>query len=248
MEGKEGELPIVTLDTPRDELTVHLERAVLVSVALPDRPWITADPLEELEGLAITAGANVVAKLQQRRQAIIPGTYIGKGKLAELQEQATAADVDVIIFDNDLSPAQVRNLEKATQVKVLDRSELILDIFATRARSMEARLQVELAQLEYSLPRLRQMWSHLSRYTGGIGLRGPGETQLEEDRRLVDQRIRDLKSRLREVQARKEREVRSRREEHTVSLVGYTNAGKSTLMNALTGAGVLAENTLFSTL
>ncbi|HYV37981.1 MAG TPA: GTPase HflX, partial [Gemmataceae bacterium] len=136
----------------------------------------------------------------------------------------------------------------ATNVKVLDRSELILDIFATRARSVEARLQVELAQLEYSLPRLRKMWTHLKSYTGGIGLRGPGETQLEEDRRLVALRIRDLKHRLAEVQARKAREVRSRFEEHTVSLVGYTNAGKSTLMNALTGAGVLAEDKLFSTL
>src|SRR5262249_45358443 len=152
-----------------------------------------------------------------------------------------AADADVIIFDNDLSPGQVRSLEKATNIKVLDRSELILDIFATRARSMEARLQVELAQLEYSLPRLRQMWSHLGRITGGIRTRGPGETQLEEDRRLVDQRVRDLKARLVEVQARKQREVRSRAEEHTVSLVGYTNAGKSTLMNALTGAGVYVE-------
>src|SRR5262249_10286899 len=145
---------------------------------------------------------------------------------------------DVVIFDNDLTPGQVRNLEKATGVKVLDRSELILDIFATRARSVEARLQVELAQLEYALPRLRRMWTHLSRYSGGSGLRGPGETQLEEDRRLVALRIRDLKARLAEVQARKQREVRSRAEEHTVSLVGYTNAGKSTLMNALTGAGV----------
>src|SRR5262249_52020368 len=148
----------------------------------------------------------------------------------------TVTDADVIIFDNDLSPAQIRSLERATGVKVLDRSELILDIFATRARSMEARLQVELAQLEYALPRLRQMWSHLSRIEGGIGMRGPGETQLEEDRRLVDARIRDLKSKLTVVQARKEREVKSRNEEHTVSLVGYTNAGKSTLMNALTGA------------
>src|SRR6185437_8050963 len=131
-------------------------------------------------------------------------------KLEELQEQVLATDADVIIFDNDLSPAQVRNLEKATRCKVLDRSELILDIFATRARSVEARLQVELAQLEYALPRLRQMWSHLGRAAGGIGTRGPGETQLEEDRRLVDHRIRDLKHRLVEVQARKEREVRSR--------------------------------------
>jgi GTPase len=238
----------VTLDITRDKLTVHQERALLVSVALPDRPWITSDPLEELEGLATTAGARVVGKLLQRRQSIIPATYIGKGKLAELQEQVVAGDADVIIFDNDLSPAQVRNLEKAAGVKVLDRSELILDIFATRARTSEARLQVELAQLEYALPRLRRMWTHLSRYTGGIGLRGPGETQLEEDRRLVDHRIRDLRQRLAEVQARKKREVGTRREEHTVSLVGYTNAGKSTLMNALTDAAVFVEDRLFSTL
>jgi GTP-binding protein HflX len=238
----------VTLDTTRDELTVHLERAFLVGVALPDRPWISEDPLEELRGLATTAGAIVVGGLCQRRERINPNSYIGKGKLAELQEQVQAADADVIIFDNDLSPGQVRNLEKATKLKVLDRSELILDIFATRARTAEARLQVELAQLEYALPRLRQMWSHLGRAAGGIGTRGPGETQLEEDRRLVDHRIRDLKARLVEVQARKEREVRSRREEHTVSLVGYTNAGKSTLMNALTGAGVYVEDQLFSTL
>jgi GTP-binding protein HflX len=238
----------VTLDTPRDELTVHSERAFLVSVALPERPWISDDPLDELRGLASTAGATVVGGLCQKRLEINPATYIGKGKLQELQEHVQANDADVVIFDNDLSPGQVRNLEKTTTVKVLDRSELILDIFATRARSVEARLQVELAQLEYSLPRLRKMWSHLGRISGGIGTRGPGETQLEEDRRLVDQRIRDLKTRLSEVQARKQREVQSRREEHTVSLVGYTNAGKSTLMNALTGAGVYVEDKLFSTL
>jgi GTP-binding protein HflX len=238
----------VALDTPRDELTVHRERAFLVSVDLPERPWIGTDPLDELRGLATTAGAIIVGSLVQRRPSIIPATYIGKGKLAKLQEQILATDADVVIFDNDLSPAQVRNLEKATSAKVIDRSELILDIFATRARSAESRLQVELAQLEYSLPRLRKMWTHLSRYKGGIGLRGPGETQLEEDRRLVGQRIRDLRLRLVEVQARKEREVRSRHEEQTVSLVGYTNAGKSTLMNALTGAGVYVEDKLFSTL
>jgi GTPase len=238
----------VSLDTPRDELTVSRERAFLVSVSLPARPFVGTDPLAELRGLASTAGARVVGGLLQRRQKIHTHSYIGKGKLAELQEQVEATDADVIIFDNDLSPGQIRNLEKATQVKVIDRSELILDIFATRARSTEARLQVELAQLEYALPRLRQMWSHLGRAAGGIGTRGPGETQLEEDRRLVDHRIRDLKLRLGEVQARKEREVRSRQEEYTVSLVGYTNAGKSTLMNALTGAGVYVEDKLFSTL
>jgi GTP-binding protein HflX len=238
----------VALDVPRDDLTVHKERAFLVSVALPKRPWISEDPLEELRGLATTAGAHVVGGLTQRRQNVIPGTYIGKGKLAELQQEVEANDADVIIFDNDLSPGQVRNLEKVTETKVLDRSELILDIFATRARTAEARLQVELAQLEYSLPRLKRMWTHLSRYKGGIGLRGPGETQLEEDRRLVSHRIQDLRARLAEVHARREREVRTRREEHTVSLVGYTNAGKSTLMNVLTGAGVYVEDKLFSTL
>ncbi len=217
-------------------------------MALPDRPWSGDDPLDELRSLATTAGALVVGGLCQRRLKINPATYIGKGKVQELTEQAEAVEADVIVFDNDLSPPQIRNLEKATKIKVLDRSELILDIFATRARTAEARLQVELAQLEYALPRLRQMWSHLGRAAAGIGTRGPGETQLEEDRRLVDLRIRDLKTRLHEVQARKEREVASRREEHTVSLVGYTNAGKSTLMNALTGAGVYVEDKLFSTL
>jgi GTPase len=239
----------VTLDTSRDELTVHLERAFLVSVALPERPWSGEDPLEELRGLATTAGAIVVGGICQRRQKIHTHSYIGKGKLDELVAAVQAADADVVVFDNDLSPAQVRNLEKATKVKVLDRSELILDIFATRARTAESRLQVELAQLEYAQPRLKNMWTHLSRLGGGgIGLRGPGETQLEEDRRIVGLRIRDLKQRLGEVQARKEREVRARREEHTVSLVGYTNAGKSSLMNALTGAGVYVEDKLFSTL
>jgi GTP-binding protein HflX len=191
----------------------------------------------------------VVGELTQKRQDIQLATYIGSGKLEELQGLVQATDADVVIFDNDLSPAQARNLERALQVKVLDRSEVILDIFATRAQTVESRLQVELAQLEYSMPRLKQMWTHLSRQgVGGIGLRGPGETQLEVDRRLVTTRIRDLKHKLAEVQARKEREVKSRGGEHTVSLVGYTNAGKSQLMNALTKAGVYVKNQLFSTL
>lgn len=236
------------MNDTREELTVHLEKAILVSVALPLRPWLGDDPLDELRGLATTAGAKVVGELLQKRDQVVPGTYIGKGKLDELQHLVESRDADVVVFDNDLSPGQVRNLEKATGVKVVDRSELILDIFATRARSVEARLQVELAQLEYALPRLKRMWTHLSRYKGGIGLRGPGETQLEEDRRLVGNRIRDLKERLAVVQARKAREVRSRSEEHTVSLVGYTNAGKSTLMNVLTGSELIARDQLFSTL
>lgn len=236
------------MNETRADMTVHLERAILVSVALPDRPFLGDDPLDELRGLAETAGARIVGELTQKRHDVVPGTYIGKGKLGELTEMVQAKDAEVIIFDNDLSPAQVRNLEKATTAKVIDRSELILDIFATRARTIESKLQVELAQLEYALPRLKRMWTHLSRYKGGIGLRGPGETQLEEDRRLVGLKIRDLKERLAHVQNRRQREVQSRYEEHTVSLVGYTNAGKSTLMNKLTGASVYVEDKLFSTL
>lgn len=239
------------MELTRTELSVRKERAVLVSVALPGRPWVGTDPLDELTGLAATAGAVIVGGLLQRLRQVHPATYVGKGKVAELTDLVKTTDADVVVFDNELSPAQVRNLEKATGVKVLDRSELILDIFASRARTHEARLAVELAQLEYSMPRLKQMWTHLSRQVGGgggIGTRGPGETQLEVDRRLVGNRIRDLKHRLGEVQARKQREVRTRGEERTVSLVGYTNAGKSTLLNALTGADVLAKDQLFSTL
>jgi GTP-binding protein HflX len=228
---------------------VAAERAVLVAVALDNRPFATHDPCDEIRGLAETAGATVAGELTQKRHTIHLGTYIGSGKVKELKDLVTAAEADVVMFDNDLSPAQAKNLEGAVGVKVLDRSEVILDIFAGRARTLESRLQVELAQLEYSLPRLKNMWSHLSRQKGGgIGLRGPGETQLETDRRLATKRIGDLKFKLAEVQGRKEREVASRREEFTVSLVGYTNAGKSQLMNALTKSGVLVKNQLFSTL
>jgi GTP-binding protein HflX len=157
-------------------------------------------------------------------------------------------DADVVIFDNDLSPAQVRNLEKAIGAKVLDRTELILDIFAAGARTYESRLAVELAQLEYSLPRLKRMWTHLSRQAMGVGMRGPGEKQLEVDRRLAQKRIHDLKHELSKVEQRRERQVRGRKEAPTVSLVGYTNAGKSTLMNAMTEANVVAEDKLFATL
>jgi GTP-binding protein HflX len=154
----------------------------------------------------------------------------------------------VVIFDNDLAPSQGRNLEKALGAKVIDRTELILDIFATHAKTYEARLAVELAQLEYSLPRLKRMWTHLSRIKAGVGMRGPGEKQLEEDRRIVERRIHDLREDLRKIERRRQREVSSRRDLYTVSLVGYTNAGKSTLMNALTGAGVKAKDELFATL
>jgi GTP-binding protein HflX len=209
---------------------------------------VSDDPLEELRGLVKTAGLQVVGSLLQKRQQIDVATYIGSGKVDELKALMEAHEADVVVFDNDLGPAQTRNLERQLDVKVVDRTEVILDIFATHARTHEAHLQVELAQLEYAMPRLKRMWTHLSRYKGGIGLRGPGEKQLEEDRRLVAHRISELKAKLAKIQARKEREVASRSDVPTVSLVGYTNAGKSTLMNALTEAGVLVEDKLFATL
>jgi GTP-binding protein HflX len=224
------------------------EKAILVGVLLPDAGYNPEDPLEEIRGLAKTAGLIVVGSLLQKRPQVDMTTYIGSGKVETLKELVEAHEADLVVFDNNLGPAQTRNLERILDIKVIDRTEVILDIFATRARTHEAHLQVELAQLEYALPRLKRMWTHLSRYKGGIGVRGPGEKQLEEDRRLVAHRIQDLKAKLQKVQSRKEREVAARGDVATVSLVGYTNAGKSTLMNALTDAGVLVEDRLFATL
>jgi GTPase len=226
---------------------VQSESAVLVGVFLSDQPN-DDEALEELAGLAETAGAEVVGRLTQRRDAPDVTTYLGKGKLEQLERMVRATDASVVIFDNDLSPAQIRNLEMALDVKVLDRTEVILDIFSTRAQTHEARLAVELAQLEYSLPRLKRMWTHLSRIKAGVGMRGPGEKQLETDRRLVERRIVELKSDLDKVLRRKEREVAARADKMTVSLVGYTNAGKSTLLNKLTGAQELVADKLFATL
>ena len=227
--------------------SVQSERAVVVGVLL-HAPVDTHDPLDEIRGLAESAGAEVVAELTQRRESPDQTTYLGKGKVTELAGLVAHHDADVVIFDNDLSPAQTRNLEEALKTKVLDRSEVILDIFAARARTYESRLAVELAQLEYSLPRLKQMWTHLSRLKMGIGMRGPGEKQLEVDRRLVEKRIHDLRAEVAEIHGRKERQVKARQDHMTVSLVGYTNAGKSTLLNRLTGADVLAADKLFATL
>ncbi len=227
--------------------SVASEAAILVGVLLPNHAR-REDALEELEGLAMTAGSHVVGSLVQRRQKPDITTYLGRGKVDELKQLVGARDADVVLFDNDLTPAQTRNLEQALGVKVLDRSELILDIFASRAQTHQARLAVELAQLQYSLPRLKQMWTHLSRIKMGVGMRGPGEKQLEVDRRLVEKRIADLRSELKAIERRKEREVAARSDRMTVSLVGYTNAGKSTLLNALTGADVLTEDKLFATL
>jgi len=246
-------------DQERTELSVRRERAVLVGVILPGRQVDLDDPLAELASLAQTAGAIVTDTVVQRRDRIDPAHYVGRGKLEEIHERAEANDADVIVFDNDLTPAQIRDVERITERKVIDRSELILDIFATRAQTREARLQVELAQLEYTAPRLRGMWKHLERIAGaggatgagmvgGIGTRGPGESQIEIDRRLVGKRITQLKRELGQIDRRRVREVRARSERFNVSLVGYTNAGKSTLMNALTDAGVGVADKLFATL
>ncbi|MGC9261187.1 MAG: GTPase HflX [Phycisphaerae bacterium] len=237
----------------RTELSVHREKAILVGVLLPDSKADPRDPLAELTSLATTAGAEVVERIIQQRHSIDPGTYIGRGKAEEIGRLVQAHAADVVIFDNDMSPNQLRNLEKLCACKILDRSELILDIFGTRARTREAQLQVALAQMEYTYPRLRHMWAHLERIGSGagagVGARGPGEMQLEIDRRLVRDKISDLKKRIADVQERKTREVSTRKEQHfTVSLVGYTNAGKSTLFNTLTGAGTLVEDKLFATL
>ena len=227
--------------------SIDSEAAVLVGVLLGKRKS-QEQPLKELEGLAATAGTRVGGRMTQRREKPATATYLGKGKVEELTTLAAALDADVIVFDNDLSPGQIRNLEKATGVKVLDRTELILDIFATRAQTHQARLAVELAQYEYAMPRLKRMWTHLSRQKMSVGLRGPGETQLEEDRRLVEKRIRDLSNELHTIERRKQREVAARSELMTVSLVGYTNAGKSTLLNTLTNADVYTQDALFATL
>lgn len=226
---------------------VEKEVAFLIRVIFPDE--ITEnDPLDELHGLAETAGALVVGGMTQRREKPDAATFIGSGKVVELAALVQFHAVDVIIFDNDLWAGQVRNLEKTLGVKVLDRTELILDIFATHAQTYESRLAVELAQLEYSLPRLKRMWTHLSRIKMGVGMRGPGEKQLEVDRRLVEKRIHELRDELKQIEDRRQRQVAARSGRMKVSLVGYTNAGKSTLMNKLTEAGVLAEDKLFATL
>ena len=239
----------------RETLKVRKERAILVAAVVRS----DADGLAELTALAESAGTIVVDTFQQKVRTINPVTYIGKGKAVQLGRRVRRFKADVVVFDNDLSPRQIRELEEIIEVKVLDRSELILDIFATRAKTRQARLQVELAQLEYTYPRLARMWSHLDTVAGagggtaagtvgGIGTRGPGEQQLEIDRRLVSKRITELKRELANIDRRRVREINARYGLFKICLVGYTNAGKSTLLNTLTDAGVLVEDRLFATL
>ncbi len=232
--------------TPQDKL---VERAYLVGVSLPDSSIAKErEHLDELAALATTAGAIVVGRTVQGRARIDAATFIGPGKVAHVKEECERLAANLIVFDSDLSPAQSRNLEKILNLNVIDRTELILDIFARHAKSQQAKIQVELAQLVYTLPRLRRLWDHLSRQAGGIGTRGPGETQLEIDRRRVRERITHLKKELKKLGRRRDVLRKSRNGLPVVAIVGYTNTGKSTLMNALTSAATLAENQLFATL
>lgn len=225
------------------------ESAILVGVVTPENStWEVDDALDELEQLADTAGAFVTDRVTQSLDRINAATYLGKGKANELKNLASERGSDLIIFDDDLSPVQMRNLERTIGCKLIDRSGLILDIFATRAKTAVARTQVELAQLEYLRTRLTRQWTHLSRQKGGIGTKGPGETQIETDRRLIGDRIANLKTRLEKIDLQRQTQRKGRSQFPRVSLVGYTNAGKSTLMNTMAGSKVLAENRLFATL
>ncbi len=246
------------------DLTKDTERAILAGLYATNARLSPERCLAELDSLVEAAGGEAVGRVIQRRgsgaefgpreRPVDPATYIGRGKVEELTAAVIDLDAQIVVFDNELSPAQIRELEKRTSCRVIDRSELILDIFAARARTRESKLQVELAQLEYTAPRLRGMWSHLERQagtggSGGMGTRGPGEQQIEIDRRIVQKRILALQTELDRIVERRERQVAARAARSwSVGLVGYTNAGKSTLLNALTGAGAYAADQLFATL
>ncbi len=231
------------------DTAVKPEKAVLVGIITPgETEEQTQEYLDELKFLVDTAGGEVHKSFTQRMQRPDRSTFVGTGKLEEINAYVKSEEIDIVVFDDELSPSQLRNIENELQVKILDRSNLILDIFARRAQTSQAKTQVELAQLQYLLPRLTRLWTHLERQKGGIGMRGPGESQIETDRRLILNKISLLKERLKEIDKQNETQRKNRSQLVRVSLVGYTNVGKSTIMNMISKSEVFAENKLFATL
>ena len=233
------------IDVPRPAL----EKAILIAVnTRRTTKEIVKEHLDELEFLATTAGAEAVFKIVQDKSSIDPAYFIGKGKAEEISELVELNDINLVIFDDDLNPTQTRNLEKLIDKKIVDRSGLILDIFASHARTNAAKTQVELAQLQYMMSRLTRAWTHLSKQYGGVGTKGPGETQIETDRRMIRTRISHLKAKLKEIESQRQTQSKGRKDFVRISIAGYTNAGKSTLFNLLTKAEIFAEDKLFATL
>jgi GTP-binding protein HflX len=231
------------------DTSVIQETAILIGVAHHQQDFFTVEEyLEELAFLVDTAGGVVLKKFIQKLEYPDPRTYVGKGKLEEIRAYISSNEVNIAVFDDELSPSQIRNIEKELKCRILDRNNLILDIFAKRARTAHSRTQVELAQCEYLLPRLTRMWTHLEKQQGGIGMRGPGEQEIETDRRILRYRISLLKKKLEEIDKQKANQRKNRRELVRIALVGYTNVGKSTVMNLLSKSDVFAENKLFATL
>ncbi|WP_118193578.1 GTPase HflX [Albibacterium indicum] len=231
------------------DTAIKPERAILVGIITPlEDEELEREYLEELAFLVDTAGGITVSSFTQKMQKPDRATFVGSGKLDEIKSYVDAEDIDMVVFDDELSPTQLRNIERELKVKILDRSNLILDIFARRAKSAQAKTQVELAQLQYLLPRLTRLWTHLERQRGGIGMRGPGESQIETDRRLILNKVALLKEKLRAIDKQNETQRKNRKQLIRVALVGYTNVGKSTIMNMLSKSDVFAENKLFATL
>jgi GTPase len=231
------------------DTAVKQEKAVLVGIITPNETEEQEkEYLEELEFLVETAGGLTIRSFTQKMLRPERATFVGTGKLEEIKEYVKAEEIDIVVFDDELSPSQLRNIEKELQVKILDRSNLILDIFANRAQTAQAKAQVELAQLQYLLPRLTRLWTHLERQKGGIGMRGPGESQIETDRRLILNKISLLKEKLKLIDRQNETQRKNRNQQVRVALVGYTNVGKSTIMNVISKSDVFAENKLFATL